>query len=297
VASAARRRARVVTVDDLVWRETMSVGVRELDADHQLLVATIKYLRASTASRDSHALLESLLEFFSDYAAYHFRREERVMEACGYPQLEPHRARHRDFVATVTAMAKRLEPSDALRAYGELYSFLRGWLEDHVRLEDQAYVASVLRAPDAAQKAAREVLPIPHFVAGRLPDRDLGDWSRLKVVLVDPNPRARWLLATVLRIAGVEQVGEAAGAQELMRLMASDVPDFIALEADRDPARTLALLESLRLQPRGKPHVVLVVDEAGYDYKSSALAKGVCGFVNRPVRASDFLAAIASAAG
>jgi hemerythrin len=284
-------------VDDLVWREAMSVGVRELDADHQLLVATLKYLRASTTSHDSHALLESLLDFFVDYAVYHFRREERVMEVCAYPQLEAHRARHRDFATTVVAMAKRLDPGDATRSFGELYAFLRRWFEDHVKVEDQAYVASVRRASEAAQAAAREVLPIRHFIAGRLPDRDLGDWSRVSIALVDANPRGRWLLATVLRIAGVQRVGEAEGAADLMQLIARELPDFIALKADRDPAPTFALLDALKLAPRVKPHVVLLVDEADYDFKTQALAKGVRGFVDRPVRAADFLAAIASAGG
>ena len=80
------------------WTDSMSVGVPLIDNDHKALIHLINRLHESVSAGDTYDALDDLLNRMVDYIDIHFTREERVMEACGYPETAGHKGEHGQFV-------------------------------------------------------------------------------------------------------------------------------------------------------------------------------------------------------
>ena len=69
------------------WKDSYSVGVDALDADHMRLIAIInKVDEADRAGKSVQWALEEL----RNYAEFHFKAEEARMKAASYPDVEEH---------------------------------------------------------------------------------------------------------------------------------------------------------------------------------------------------------------
>jgi hemerythrin-like metal-binding protein len=126
----------------LEWTEDMSVGVPELDADHKGLIAVVNRLEASVKDPERRDVVRQCLYALLRYAEIHFKREERVMAACDFPELGHHKDEHRDFVEKIRDLARRFddEPDETVATISEqLLDFLKDWFHDHVLIEDMAY--------------------------------------------------------------------------------------------------------------------------------------------------------------
>lgn len=137
----------------------MSVGVEVLDRDHQILVDLIRRIadaRDEDASKEGHGVRELLSEVLVElvaYTVYHFDREERVMAACGYPELEAHRDEHSVLTREVKDLQRRFCEDDPDLGRDELLVFLTGWLNHHIMLQDMAYRTYVENNPTASDAA------------------------------------------------------------------------------------------------------------------------------------------------
>ncbi len=60
------------------WSERMSVGVAELDADHQTLFRLIDRLHDAVEFNEGRSALDQIFESPSSYIETHFAHEERV---------------------------------------------------------------------------------------------------------------------------------------------------------------------------------------------------------------------------
>lgn len=117
------------------WDETMSVGARELDRQHQTLIDLINEAYATIQRHDAH-LLAGLLDRMREYAAMHFHAEEECMERHGYPDLESHRALHAAFNDQVDQFQQQLFVKTNL---SQVFVFLSRWLTNHIMREDMKY--------------------------------------------------------------------------------------------------------------------------------------------------------------
>ncbi|MGE5490815.1 MAG: bacteriohemerythrin [Actinomycetota bacterium] len=120
------------------WSEAMSVGNTHIDEQHRILLDTINQL-ASAESLHNHHAVSMIIDELVSYAAFHFDFEEKLMAACGYPDLEAHRSIHQGFVNWVIDFRDEFI-TYGKRALGEpVLEFLRDWLRDHILGEDQQY--------------------------------------------------------------------------------------------------------------------------------------------------------------
>ncbi|MFC1673789.1 bacteriohemerythrin [Pseudomonadota bacterium] len=118
---------------ELIWEDTLSVGIEEIDADHKLLITLVdKLCDRALADGDVEEVLTELL----DYTLYHFRREEAIMAACAYPGLDTHRATHQKLATQVNELAERWHQDHAPNVTQELLIFLRAWLAQHIMQDD-----------------------------------------------------------------------------------------------------------------------------------------------------------------
>ena len=137
------------------WSNAMSVGVEALDRDHQVLVDMIRRIAvAREEDGDVRPLIAEVLAELVAYTVYHFSREEHVMAACGYPELEAHRDEHKALTREVEDLQRRFGEADPDLGRDELLTFLTGWLNHHIMLQDKAYRAYAEDNPAGTAAAA-----------------------------------------------------------------------------------------------------------------------------------------------
>ena len=120
------------------WTESMSAGVPLFDSDHQALIGLINRLHDSLDG-DGPAPLEEIFDMLIAYAELHFAREEKGMEACGYPEVEIHRDQHAGFTDRIYRARERYRGGTDLALTGELLEYLKLWLNHHILIQDMAY--------------------------------------------------------------------------------------------------------------------------------------------------------------
>lgn len=136
----------------LRWRDSLELGIPAVDADHKRLFELLYQVRFLEFAGDDLQGIEQALSELLLYTQTHFRREERLMELGGYPDLERHRRIHEKFTDRVASLMARFrsDPSSfRMRRFAELLS---NWLVDHVLGEDirlKPYVAHLREAQAA----------------------------------------------------------------------------------------------------------------------------------------------------
>lgn len=122
------------------WNESYSVGINEIDVQHQQLFATAEQLHQAMKSREADNILRDVFGRLVKYTMAHFAAEERLMSKHGFPSCEQHRAEHQKLTARVSDMKQRFDRGEiALSA--ELLTFLRDWLHHHINGTDKGYTA------------------------------------------------------------------------------------------------------------------------------------------------------------
>ncbi len=122
----------------LNWSRDFQLGHAVVDAEHRRLFDLINDFHFSfMASRDLGEV-RRLLNALVRYAETHFRHEEHLMAAAGYPDLERHRDIHAGLFETIFALQEKFE-AGAVKMESEAVAFLRTWLTDHITEEDKAF--------------------------------------------------------------------------------------------------------------------------------------------------------------
>ena len=122
----------------LEWREEYSVGVQQLDDDHKRLIELLNQFQTAYDYHTGDKFERAALNELVDYTRYHFNREEELMAANGYPELEAHQAEHRAMIAKVELFLADYQERghDALQAIAD---YLREWLISHINGTDKRY--------------------------------------------------------------------------------------------------------------------------------------------------------------
>lgn len=128
-----------------IWRPDLATGIRQIDQQHEELLANVSTLREAARTGDL-GLAEGVLVFLERYAAEHFATEERAMWEAGYPDLDAHWSLH---LAFATELARRKAEyaagcSKVLRLV-EMGRWMDRWLEEHL-LGADAEMARFMRS-------------------------------------------------------------------------------------------------------------------------------------------------------
>ncbi|MCB2100942.1 MAG: hemerythrin family protein [Rhodobacterales bacterium] len=122
----------------LQWQASYSVGVPVLDAQHKSLLRLINRLEAEG---DRAGMVAYVFDELDAYIREHFRDEERLMAAAGYPDLEPHKAEHRRFNDWLSSVKVAYNSGGVSAFYitETVGNFLKDWLVGHILGSDMAY--------------------------------------------------------------------------------------------------------------------------------------------------------------
>jgi hemerythrin-like metal-binding protein len=136
------------------WSPDLAIGVDALDEDHQVLLQLISHGRQLLEVEDSGAKTAFILRELRAYSESHFAREEIVMQACGYPELENHKQVHQMLLQKIEALCVS-QQQGKLRTT-DFAEFLGSWWEDHVRIMDQAITPHCAGKEDLIASALEE---------------------------------------------------------------------------------------------------------------------------------------------
>ena len=113
-----------------------SVGIPEIDEEHQQLFRCLDTINAALHSAYSFSAAYQALETLSEYTRTHFRVEECLMRMMGYPGFEGHQAQHQSFIAELDSLREKMLRYDAAP---DVSQFLTDWLLNHIRIADTDY--------------------------------------------------------------------------------------------------------------------------------------------------------------
>ena len=121
------------------WTQELSVGNHHLDGQHQRLIDIINRYHDALERKAPRAELEKIFKEVAEFAVYHFRDEEAMMERRGFPGLHKHQLIHQQLVARVGDLQRALaaaEPGVEM----QVQYFLKTWLTAHIKGIDHQYM-------------------------------------------------------------------------------------------------------------------------------------------------------------
>ena len=123
----------------LTWTEKNSVGVEEIDLQHQRMFSIINDLYDQMVTFKAHEDIDAMLDKLVEYADFHFKTEEKYFDEFNYEEKEVHETIHQAYVDEVKKlMAKKKEGVGVELSY-EIFDFLQKWWVGHINFEDKKY--------------------------------------------------------------------------------------------------------------------------------------------------------------
>lgn len=117
---------------DLIWDESLSVQLEEIDDDHQKLIDLFNLINHAMTDGDAPEYIEALVDEMISFTAWHFKHEERLMLKYAYPGLDEHRNEHYDLIQSAVELKNALAEGEGFALSAENLEFLEHWLTGHI---------------------------------------------------------------------------------------------------------------------------------------------------------------------
>lgn len=138
------------------WRGEFSVGIETIDTDHKFLVSLINQLEEAVAEGQGKDAVGTVLNALYDFTEYHFSREEHMMAACGYPDIDTHILQHQAMKAQVMEVRDNFLTGQTDGIDRAVLEFLENWMGNHIVCQDLLYQPCMQKNRDAVDEAARK---------------------------------------------------------------------------------------------------------------------------------------------
>jgi hemerythrin-like metal-binding protein len=123
----------------LDWTDELSVGVPEMDAEHQRFIALVNSLNETILWRMELQQVKKRMQAIADDAVEHFSHEEALLEKWGYPGAEEHAKIHAQILAEIREMVGHFGRDETEYTWIEAGLKLKHILVEHLLLEDMKY--------------------------------------------------------------------------------------------------------------------------------------------------------------
>lgn len=116
---------------NLVWENSLSVDVEEIDEDHRRLIELFNLLNQAVEEEQEADYIRILTEELLSCTEWHFRHEERLMFWHNYDGLQEHRAEHQELMSSIRTFLQRVIEGGGDLSNKEL-EHLENWLVGHI---------------------------------------------------------------------------------------------------------------------------------------------------------------------
>lgn len=134
-------------VQFVIWKDSFSVGLDRLDAQHKRIFNIINKLYNSMLEKGQSSILDKTLSDLAEYTQTHLTDEEYLLWKCGYPEYESHKKAHdylrqktRDIVEEQSRVLGDISP--------DVLKFLKAWWKGHILTMDQKYSSCLSKLPN-----------------------------------------------------------------------------------------------------------------------------------------------------
>ncbi len=122
----------------IVWDESLKLGIREIDEQHERLIRYVNDLYVSMKEGKAKERAAMILEDLTRYAEVHFDAEERLMRLHDFPDFALHKLEHGNFVNKVNRLTRDFSGRQVSVTL-DLMHFLRDWVTNHIKNTDRKY--------------------------------------------------------------------------------------------------------------------------------------------------------------
>jgi hemerythrin len=130
----------------ITWNDKYNTGNLVIDYQHQRLVRLINDLEeVSRQDELKVSLLDVIFDEIENYARYHFKTEEDIMEKANYSEKEEHKKMHQDF-AEKLSLFKAEYRKGSKNVDRDLCLYLKYWLMEHILKEDPKIISEITLA-------------------------------------------------------------------------------------------------------------------------------------------------------
>jgi hemerythrin-like metal-binding protein len=120
------------------WKDSYSVGVKEMDTQHQKLVDIINRLYDAMSAGKGSTVVGPILIEMVEYTKFHFVAEEKLMTIHAYPGLLSQKGEHKRFVDKTLEYQEQLKAGKMTMSL-DIMNFLKDWLSNHILVTDMKY--------------------------------------------------------------------------------------------------------------------------------------------------------------
>jgi hemerythrin len=120
------------------WNDSLSTGVKALDAQHKVLIQKFNELaEALSKPGRNREVAESVLDYLQFYAEWHFTEEEKYMEQANFPGAADNLAEHAEFRRRFRTFYERWQAGTMTSAHAvEIHDELAIWIVNHILKTD-----------------------------------------------------------------------------------------------------------------------------------------------------------------
>jgi hemerythrin len=117
------------------WRDDFSVGVPDVDHEHQELIRLINELHDAMSNDNSDVTVMDFLGEIYAHVAAHFALEEKIMRERNYDQYSDHKADHETLLDELRDIMDDYE-ENAFFSDDIFANAVGSWFSDHFRNRD-----------------------------------------------------------------------------------------------------------------------------------------------------------------
>jgi hemerythrin len=122
----------------ITWSDEYQLGIKEIDAQHQKLVAMINTLHDAMKEGRGKDVIQPILNELLAYTKTHFAREEELFAKHGYPTRDNHGRIHKSLTQQVIDLKAKVDAGSGVLAV-QVMAFMKDWLTAHILAEDKKY--------------------------------------------------------------------------------------------------------------------------------------------------------------
>jgi len=130
----------------LVWNDSMSTGVVEVDEQHKELIKRLNQLIEAMSKGKGKSEVESTLKFLDQYVRWHFSEEENCMNRYRCPAALANRLAHERFIKMLeTYNAEFQSTGPTVKLVLDAKKGITDWVVDHIVKVDSQLAACVTK--------------------------------------------------------------------------------------------------------------------------------------------------------
>ena len=129
----------------IIWTKENEIGIPIIDEQHRGLVSAINSFHYFIKEDRGIKMVKPIIMTLVEYIDVHFKTEEPLMKAAGYPDFDNHILLHRKLTEKTARIAEEvIYKGDATIAL----NFLKEWWLNHINNVDRQYAPYVKKMLD-----------------------------------------------------------------------------------------------------------------------------------------------------